>query len=246
MQFIPTMPSRVYDDLIICSSYSDIIFLQTHDVLKNPKHARQLGSRSLAGNIGKIILDNSICELGEAQTAEQIHEAAEISRPMWVIPPDVMRQLDKSVTLWEAFTPPPNSLILPVIQGENETQIEMCIQWWKVHPLNCSDLWGVPKHFGAQRVEVIEKVLERVPEARIHMLGITTPHRDREVFRKYGGVAIHSIDSSKPCAMKESIDARLQKNKYDTLPETTEEFWDQGAISYQMIANISFMRGYFA
>jgi hypothetical protein len=101
MKFAPVCPINIYEGLAEKGPeyLGDYFLLLAHDVLDKPKRYEAL----FKGKDYTIIMDNSVIELGDACTAQNLYDACEIVGATCLAIPDVLREGYKTIRSTYAF-----------------------------------------------------------------------------------------------------------------------------------------------
>ncbi len=255
-KFAPVMPLHLMQALW-SSNREDVgnyhLWL-AHDVIENEAKSQQYGI--LAGEIRHeysydafIIMDNSICELGDAVGLEPAFQAAAAVKANCVVLPDVMG--DGKLTLDKFFEvideahsrlrELPNAPgLMAVPQGPDFNTYLECLE---IYSKNNIQYIGIPRiattHLGS-REKLVEAARIICPLSQLHMLGFSDNVFDdvnvaRKVLFEHEG-----IDSAVPVrAGWKDIEFQLSLNDYGK----RGRYWEDSVITEMMLNNIATVRG---
>lgn len=211
-RFAPVVPlftarwlqgDKIQDDIL--GSYH---LLLAHDVLQYPKEYREVyGEVKSRYPDWRIILDNSVVELGDAMPIKELLEAAREINPTYLVIPDVMSDAEGTERVAKEFVKAFKSIypdgeldagfrLMGVVQGKHFSEIQNCIHF-------LSDL-GV-RHFGIPRTitrwqgtrsTTVLYAKQHPNLGSIHLLGFSDDILDDVACARIPGVA--GIDSAVP------------------------------------------------
>ena len=164
---------------------TDFNFLLTHLVLEDKKYREFYSTRAHIPNIPTFtVLDNSVNELGQPCTLDQMIEAADLIKPDIIIPPDYLMDWKKTVeTLAEGIDIWGKSKIWPVIQGGNREEVWKCASIL-IESLDFPTIC-VPfditldrnhhvKDLSKAREGIVMDLISINPEIKLHLLGFNS------------------------------------------------------------------------
>lgn len=183
------------------SQVTDFDYALAHLVLQDPAYRAFYKKQSLRGR--EVFLDNSVNELKTPLLASAVLEAAELINPTYVIAPDFVNDMEKTLAELNAFRKTFSKAIIAVTQGRNLSECLSCYN--QICSYDEVSLVGIPytlascdgkdSHRAAimrQRLVNEIKVLNKKP---VHLLGLTDP---TELFSYRGDSFVRSIDTSSP------------------------------------------------
>lgn len=161
----------------------------------------------------KVLLDNSLFELGDALTNEQLAEGVLDLKPTWYVIPDCLNNKDITISRFEGFIrdyPDLPGLKIGVVHGSTKEELAECYEYMSEK----ADKIAIP--FGSKAFDEIGKgrtILEKRSSGRTgfikylieknlwnwekphHLLGCNLPVE----FMEYGRIEnIESLDTSSP------------------------------------------------
>lgn len=199
MQLALECPTAYLQDLI---PLSDFNFLLAHLVLKDKRYRDYYSPRSST----YTILDNSVNELGEPCTLQEMAEAANLVGVQKIIPPDYLGDWEKTIgSLTEAIKLWGYSSIIPVVQGSCLEEVSRCGEAL-IQKLNFRTI-AVPfditldrshtlEELAAGRRQVILRLLLINRDVKIHLLGFTT-FEEIDDYKIYSDTIV-SVDTGSP------------------------------------------------
>ncbi len=230
---------------------TDFNFLLTHLVLEDEKYRKFYNTRAHIPNIPTFtVLDNSVNELGQPCTLEQMQEAADIIKPNIIIPPDYLGDWKKSIeSLEEGIDIWGKDKIWPVIQGGSREEMWNCASIL-IRDMNFETIC-VPfditldrtysiKDLAKAREGTVMDLISLNSSIQIHLLGFNTFEEiDRYKFHPKNVV---SIDTGSPYTnsrnnRRMNIDPLIPKGFYIDYKDT----YDTDVAKYTMI-NLAYMR----
>ena len=211
MKYAPIGPIWLYNYLRRVGALADYHFVLAHHVLEM-KFAHELFYNAYAKEEKPfVIMDNSLIELGEALSVEELMVAASICKADAVVLPDVPKDSDKTIELglvsaeylhdWMAANDPspPAFKWMLAVQGKTVAECWECAAaMWKI----CPNLgyFGIPRHLVQQlgtRREITKLIGDAFPETPIHLLGFSDDINDDIQSSQHPSVM--GIDSAAPC-----------------------------------------------
>jgi len=158
---------------------TDFSWVLTHLVLQDKAYAKFYQTRGGPG----LVLDNSVNELLEPCSLEDMQKAAEVVRPNKIVPPDylgdmasTLRELAKAIKIFG------KEMLLPAIQGHELEGVYECARY--IRELGFEEI-AVPYDITCQRTVSLEEMADAREEvitrlvlisgfSTIHLLGMTT------------------------------------------------------------------------
>ena len=211
-RFAPVVPLSIARWLQGGSKEVDLLgsyhLLLAHDVLQHP-----VGYMEVYGEVKtrypnwKIILDNSVVELGEAMPIQNLLEACRIINPTYLVIPDVMSDAEGTERVAEEFVKnfrkiyPEAELdagfqLMGVVQGKHFSEVKNCIHF-------LSDLgirhFGIPRtitRWQGTRTAAVLYALQNPILGSLHLLGFSDDILDDVACARIPGVM--GIDSAVP------------------------------------------------
>lgn len=187
-KFAPVAPIHIYEALANRGYVPQRILLLAHDVYKHENRDRYMALFNRGPwKDTHIIMDNSLIEVGNAITLNEIEEAVRCVEADVVVLPDSLTDGPKSAELtiaawdeWKTrFSAPYRGdkkiELMAVIQGETEKGFMQALEMIasKIAP----DWISVPRRteskFGYNRMELIDFVRMFFPDLPIHLLGFS-------------------------------------------------------------------------
>ena len=230
---------------------TDFNFLLTHLVLEDKKYREFYSTRAHIPNIPTFtVLDNSVNELGQPCTLEEMQKAADLIKPDIVIPPDYLLDWKKTVeTLYQGINIWGKSKIWPVIQGGTREEVWSCA--YELIKTLGFDTICVPfditlaRHhhvdeLAKAREGIVMDLLHMDSDIKIHLLGFNTFEEiDRYKFLPNNVV---SIDTGSPYTnsrynRRMNIDPLLPKSFHIDYSDSFDEM-----IAKYTIINLAHMR----
>lgn len=205
-------------------------------------------------NHGTIILDNSLIELGNSVDLGLMQRAVTLTKPNFVVLPDVLMNREASIKVYTAAYEPWKCLIHPmfsqfmaVVQGETEADVMQCahdyIKYDHEHGRHLGAL-GVPRALANRKISraSLARNLVSTFGLPLHMMGMSEDFGDDMLAAAQFNVM--GIDSATPLrAGWEGL--HYGKEKVALYPtETREAFFDKASrCSVGMAHNIGYIRG---
>ncbi len=189
-------PSSLLKDI---QPLTDFDFILTHLVLKDEIYAKHYrDSKNFK------ILDNSVNELGEPCSIEEMVQALDILGSVdFIVPPDYLgnlrmtrEALEQSLGIWEYDE------LLPVVQGQDLEEVDRCIEYLRdmdfskvavPYDITCSRT-DSRDQMAKGRQTVVGRIVRR-SSLEVHLLGFTTLE---ELKRYQGDTQVESIDTGVP------------------------------------------------
>lgn len=202
-KFAPVAPIHIYEAMANRGYVPDNILLLAHDVVKEENRKRYEDLFINRWATTKIIMDNSLIELGGSVDLPMLKDAVDIVAADVVVLPDSLTDGMESARLtlenWDPFrTAFDNIKTLVVIQGETQKGFFGALEWLakEIDP----DWISIPRRteskFGYHRRELIDFVELFFPDKPIHLLGFSEyPWEDVMAARHE---SVLSIDSAAP------------------------------------------------
>ena len=230
---------------------TDFNFLLTHLVLEDEDYRNFYSTKAHIPNIPTFtVLDNSVNELGQPCTLEEMQKAADIVNPDIIIPPDYLRDwkqtvetLGKGIDLWG------KSKIWPVIQGGTREEVWSCASVliksleFKTVCMPFDITLNRNEHardLAKAREGIVMDLISMDPTIQIHLLGFNT---FEEIDRyKFHPKNIVSIDTGSPYTnsrhnRRMNIDQLLPKSFHIDYSDSYNE-----VVAKYTILNIAHMR----
>lgn len=240
------------------------ILLLAHHVVAFPEEHKQFlellrsGVMRVATRDVTVILDNSLIELGNAVDLDLMRKAVEITKPTYVVLPDVL--LDRQATEiafvkayeeWkELLDYAPNTSYLAVVQGAGLDEMLLCGKTYYDYNLANGELigaFGVPRKFASQygsRYEVTDKLI-RFFRKPIHLMGFSSHLVDDLKTASISGVM--GIDSATPLRLgfenrKVSLEFGEKLESQVITPRETF-FTEARDLNTEMRYNVAYIKG---
>lgn len=247
-KFAPVAPIHIYEALANRGYVPQNILLLAHDVynVKNRDRYMALFKRGPWKDT-HIIMDNSLIEVGNAISLDEIEEAVRAVEADVVVLPDSLTDGLESAKLtveawdkWKTrFSSPYRGdkaiQLMAVVQGETQKGFFGALEYLakEIDP----DWISIPRRteskFGYTRERLIDFVQMFFPEKPIHLLGFSEyPWEDIAAAQHN---LVHSIDSAaplrSPAPFSDPGASRVNK-------ETGVDWWDTCKYDHQMLHNI--------
>ena len=199
MQLALECPTAYLPNLI---PLSDFNFLLAHLVLKDKLYRNYYSQRSST----YTILDNSVNELGQPCTLQEMQAAANLVGVQKIIPPDYLGDWEKTVgVLTEAIELWGHSTIIPVLQGSSLEEVIQCGRAL-IQKLGFRTI-AVPFDITLDRTHTLESLAKGRrqailnlliinPDIKIHLLGFTT-FEEIDDYKIYSNTIV-SLDTGSP------------------------------------------------
>ena len=232
MKFASIVPVE-YDP----AKFSDYHLILAHEVLEN-KTIREY-FQGLRGHT--IILDNSVIELGSALDQKMIDEASKMFPDAYLVLPDELRDMDKTVWLVNqyVFNNPNLDKVMVVHQGGTDVEWIQCLEYLiqTVKPFAKEILVGIGRLYedypGGREHLYNLAMMSGTWTGNFHLLGIQ--HRFNEVYWAIHKPNILGVDSSLPgraALLGQFSDDVLDLRKAPDLTSYVKEIHD--AVQQQM------------
>lgn len=180
--------------------------LLAHDVVKEENRDTYMNLFRNRLDLGLVILDNSVVELGHAVDPEMILLAAKITRPSHIVIPDAYLDADKTMALLnqhlsamykqcQKLPNKPQLMYLP--QGKTVGDFAACAAYY-AHDEQIGS-WGIPRNiveYHGSRKTAIMLCKDLNPSRMIHMFGFSDDLVDDLICSQFPEV--NSIDSAVP------------------------------------------------
>ncbi len=185
--------------------YGDYHLLLAHQVLSQREPWRQFLAEIRSKRKIKVIMDNSIIELGQPLPEDQLLEAVHITQADYLVLPDKID--DFSTTIWRSFKGaatlaeqlPPYCSFLGVVQGRTFTECLTCAE--TLAHLSALGALAVPRGLPRQfrsRFELTKEVWRKT-KLPIHLLGFSGMLEDDLATASLGdSFGVMGIDSAVP------------------------------------------------
>ena len=252
-RYSPIAPIQLLEEMYDRNILGNYLLLLAHDVLVNAERYENLiikvreQDEFLEDDDDKsfIIMDNSVVELGKALGAEDVIEAACVVEASCIMTPDAMGSYEGTVVLLEDQAEELQNSGFPLMrvpQGNSYEQVAECINW--IHdylPVGNGEVeyWGIPRWIANRldsRVPVASYINMTIPNARIHLLGMSEKYVDDRVCAGMKGVM--GIDSANPVVMgMNGVDMLI--NPWMHIER--RDYWDQTELTPEAILNIENM-----
>lgn len=251
VQFAPVCPIRIYeamekfDDDNNADILGDYFLLLAHDVLKDAKRYEAFFKERGC----TIIMDNSVIELGEACTAENLLEAASIVGATCLAIPDVLQNGSATVTKARNFQETVDAINRPcwdgdlmfIPQGKDANDFYLCFEAALAAGIPM-DWIGIPRNlpgrvFPSRMFPATYCYYRSKGLPNIHLLGFADGHLADDILtcKQFNSLVV-GIDSAAPL--------RLGSLPYEHLStlEPRGSWWDTCQFDDQMAKNLITVR----
>lgn len=237
-QFAPVCPIHLLEEMQHRRFAGTYHLPLAHDVVRHPARYYNLFSRMYPR---KVILDNSVIELGSSVNLDVIREAADSTQADVIVLPDVL--LDKDATIEACSTALENwsgalkidkssnsrkFMIVP--QGRTLSEWIECAEHFANHPL--IGWWGIGRFFREHNIgsrQTAVRICRTLNNYRdIHLLGFSDDLLDDVLTAQTLGV--RGIDSAVPIRAA-SLNMKLSLSPEFVLPPRGN-WWDDPATQY--------------
>ncbi len=239
MQLALECPSAYSYDLI---PLTDFNFLLTHLILENEEYRDYYTDSNRLNRLPFTVLDNSVNELGQPCTLQQIDEAAGITNPDVIIPPDFLGDGIKTLdTLLEGIGLWGKDKIWPVVQGRDREEVSKCAEilitmGFKTicvpYDITLNRTYSL-RDLSYARSSIVKDLSVLDPKIKIHLLGFNT-------FEEIDGYkfmyeTVTSIDTGSPYtnarhSKRMSVDELVPKGVYIDYSDSYDELIAKGTL----------------
>ena len=173
-QFAPVVPLQIAEAMMSANIFGPYHLVLAHDIIKDAINERwyadlftRVRHRYGADKV-KIILDNSVVELGHPLPMKDLIRAYEIVNATWLVLPDIVGEYDRTIKLSSEFLAEfdqveshlrPKVKFMGLTQGNSIPQLIKCARWYSLH--SNVEAIGIPR--------VITKVLHTRMDATLHI-----------------------------------------------------------------------------
>lgn len=249
-KFAPVAPIHIYEALANRGYVPDNILLLAHDVYKHENRDRYMALFNRGPwKDTHIIMDNSLIEVGNAITLNEIEEAVRCVNADVVVLPDSLTDgiasAELTVAAWDEwktrFSAPYRGdkpiQLMAVIQGETEKGFMQALE---MIATNIAPDWiSIPRRteskFGYKRIELIDFVRMFFPSQPIHLLGFSEYPWNDILAAQLSDVV--SIDSAAPLRLPNG-DVFSNAGPSRVNKETGVDWWDTCKYEHYMLQNI--------
>lgn len=193
-RYSPIAPITLLEQLYDKQVLGNYLLLLAEDVLDHPSRYEDLVLKLRGHDQGLdeedqtfIIMDNCVCERGEAMHANDVIEAACVVEANCIQTPDAMGGFEATVVLVEDQSEVLENSGFPLMkvpQGATYRELQDCIDWlndyFPVDPGQAS-YWGIPRWIANElgsRIRTVNTIRRIVPNAFMHLLGMSKNYQD--------------------------------------------------------------------
>jgi hypothetical protein len=254
-KYAPTVPIQIYEAMHEKGELGDYHLLLSHDIVRDEetkrRYLRLFGDPANADKNMTIILDNSICELGNAVGVEVVAEAAKWVNATCIVLPDVyLRPHETVISCMEALETwpkhfPEGTGFMIVPQGKSMRLFTECAEAFAEQPE--ITWWGVPRNIvefhGSRREAAYMCALLNV-ERNIHLLGFSDNIIDDALVANECWF-VEGIDSAVP--VRAAHHHRAFNLTMSELPPRKEtDWWETGTLTELAFKNLQRARQLFS
>lgn len=229
-KYAPVAPVEILLQIKERNMLQGYMLLLAHDVVQKPDKYAQLMHKFE----GTVILDNSLIELGHPAPVDTMLAAAAITKPTFVVLPDVLNEREETVRLatdaintWFKRLPPETGAMIAA-QGNSPEDALWCVDEiiGRGSKQNCKVdkvMVGVPREVAnkqGSRAKLVQLLVQA--KYQVHLLGMSNCLSDDLMCAKLYGV--QGIDSASP------LRAGWEGKRYDGYTDwmrPREEYFEQ-------------------
>lgn len=202
--FAPVVPLSIAHTLQTFNMLGNYHLLLAHDVLEHPEKYKKVFLSATSKNEPQFItMDNSLIELGFPMRIRDVIEAARVVNANKVVLPDVLGNLEETITMasqaFSEFLSLPKDItvgirMVGVVQGQNQQECFRCLDVYNNRGLDISIPRVLVDILGTRR-EIIQKAYS-MGFRNMHLLGFSNNLIDDISCTRMPGVS--GIDSAVP------------------------------------------------
>ena len=243
-RYSPIAPLPLLEQLHDRQLLGSYLLLLAHDVLEHPRGYIDLVD-SIVDEDRFIIMDNGVIERGNALTAIEVIEAANLVDASCIMTPDVVGNfvatqklvIEQASALRNSGFP-----LMKVPQGQTLPELIQCADWLRDYletPNSDPDYWGVPRWITNElgtRASMVHYIGMRAEKPKIHLLGMSE-NLDDDLFCARMENTM-GIDSANPLVMSYT---GIVLPDYKHVKRGC--YWDLIELWPQAIDNVKWMHG---